>query len=275
MQSYLVINLRRRIGRRVELLRCHALPLSQVLSRLRISRFASHFPKVDDGHLLSLITLRQRSTVAYHLRTGRDGSWVVSRGSIRPDWLNHVVNVVQTAASYSIESVSDVQTILDLMSALEQDVYRPTTPFESLVFRGLRAELLLQVPAVRRLLQPQDPVVKQGHQESPSLDADLALRIHAAVTTRLGETLTARTIGHTVGLHPRVVARLIRNATGRSVHDYIASVRVQEALRRIAATNDKIESIAMTVGFRSKATFYRAVQKLVHIRPSELRARTG
>ena len=88
-----------------------------------------------------------------------------------------------------------------------------------------------------------------------------------ALTVRRGAGI-ARRVGH----RPESLNRLFHHAFGQSIPEYLVSVRVLEAITRLRANADKIESIAQAVGYRSKRAFYRAVRTHIGLTPGQLRA---
>jgi transcriptional regulator GlxA family with amidase domain len=69
------------------------------------------------------------------------------------------------------------------------------------------------------------------------------------------------------------LTRCYKNKFGVTVHQRLMELRVRYALRLLSTTDDKVETVAYASGFRSKATFYRSLQRLHVSLPSRLRRR--
>jgi transcriptional regulator GlxA family with amidase domain len=68
--------------------------------------------------------------------------------------------------------------------------------------------------------------------------------------------------------------RAFSRELGISAHDYHRLTRIISALEHILAC-DKIEAVALQVGYRSKKNFYRAFHHLTGLTPTQFRAVPG
>lgn len=68
-------------------------------------------------------------------------------------------------------------------------------------------------------------------------------------------------------------ARLCQQSLGRSPAQHVTALRLQRAALLLTTTNDKVESIARDVGYRSLFTFSHTFKKFTGRRPSEYRKR--
>ena len=84
------------------------------------------------------------------------------------------------------------------------------------------------------------------------------------------ESLTQRTC-----MSLRNFTRLFKAEFGRAPAEFIASVRITEARRRLLIPRNSIESVAASVGFKSADAFSRKFERLVGMRPSTYRERSG
>ena len=74
------------------------------------------------------------------------------------------------------------------------------------------------------------------------------------------------------GSSVRTAAEAFRRAVGISPHRYLTMWRVMNGLELILETDEKVESIAYAVGFKSASSFYRAVRSTVQLPVGERRA---
>lgn len=63
------------------------------------------------------------------------------------------------------------------------------------------------------------------------------------------EELTNRALGERFGHHPNYVNRLVLSKTGKSLHKYVLTLRIEEAARLLASTNLSAKEVAARVGF--------------------------
>jgi AraC-like DNA-binding protein len=68
--------------------------------------------------------------------------------------------------------------------------------------------------------------------------------------------------------------RLCVQSLGRTPAQHVTTLRVQQAALLLATTNDKVESIACQVGYRSLFSFSHAFKKMTGYRPSEFRLKS-
>lgn len=84
--------------------------------------------------------------------------------------------------------------------------------------------------------------------------------------------MTARQIGLALDRHPAYIGAVFHRLTGTSLKAYLTRLRMERAAELIAQ-GDKIEAVAMVVGYRSKATFYRHFRQHFGMTPRSYRNR--
>lgn len=87
-------------------------------------------------------------------------------------------------------------------------------------------------------------------------DGALVDRITEWLRAHYADRVTARQIGLALHRHPAYVGTVFHRLTGTSLKAYLTQLRMERAAE-LVAHGDKIEAVAMCVGYRSKATFYR------------------
>lgn len=75
-----------------------------------------------------------------------------------------------------------------------------------------------------------------------------------------------------IGTHEKMIVKLFASRFGVSPNRYRMQLRVSHGIRMLMSTDTKVEAIALSVGFRSKASFYRMIKRITGKRPTELRA---
>src|SRR6266705_1816125 len=92
------------------------------------------------------------------------------------------------------------------------------------------------------------------------------------ILCNLNQDLSVETLAQKACMSPRNFTRLFKDAFGKAPAEFVASARITEARRRLQVPRNSIESVAMSVGFRSADVFSRAFEREVGCRPSTYRA---
>ena len=85
------------------------------------------------------------------------------------------------------------------------------------------------------------------------------------------EQLSLGEVASHVGFSPQYFSSLFRRVTGATFTSYLQGLRVEEAKRRLSATEDRIAEIAFGVGFGTQTHFNRAFAAAVGCPPREYR----
>ena len=131
----------------------------------------------------------------------------------------------------------------------------------------LARELVVQLKRSGEQEQYSEPL--QFQVESSERFADLA----AWILCNLNQDLSVEALARKACMSPRNFTRLFKDAFGKAPAEFVASARITEARRRLQVPRNSIESVAMSVGFRSADVFSRAFEREVGCRPSTYRAR--
>ncbi len=99
--------------------------------------------------------------------------------------------------------------------------------------------------------------------------------ISAWILCNLNQDLSVEALAQKACMSPRNFTRLFKAAFGKPPAEFVATARITEAERRLRVPRNSIESVAISVGFRSAHVFCRAFRRYVGCRPSTYRARLG
>lgn len=95
------------------------------------------------------------------------------------------------------------------------------------------------------------------------------------ITEHFKEDITLEKISDTFFISPYYLCRIFKKHTGSSLHDYITTVRVNEAKNILNNNNDiKISALYKKCGFKSQTTFIRAFKAKLGITPLQYRKKT-
>jgi AraC family transcriptional regulator len=92
------------------------------------------------------------------------------------------------------------------------------------------------------------------------------------IRDRLDEDLELRTIAASVGVHPVHFARVFRKFHGCTAGEYIRSLRVEVASRRLAASEASLAEIAIGTGFADQSHFSKSFKQATGWTPGQFRA---
>lgn len=83
--------------------------------------------------------------------------------------------------------------------------------------------------------------------------------------------ITNETVGQYFSYHPNYLNKLMVQATGKSLHQYLIDYRISRAIDLLSTTDESISGIALRVGFQDVCHFNRIFRQKTHHSPSEYR----
>lgn len=89
------------------------------------------------------------------------------------------------------------------------------------------------------------------------------------------EDLTRDDVMHAMSITHVTLGRNLHAATGMSFSAFVTDLRLEHIAQQLLATDDNVESIYYSCGFRSRTTFYRAFSKKFQCSPAEYRRNHG
>lgn len=109
----------------------------------------------------------------------------------------------------------------------------------------------------------------------PVQPVDLAARAVAFIAANALSPLSLEDVARSLGRHRAHVADVVRRATGRTVGELIAEVRLDEARRRLEDTDELVEIIGERVGYTDATHFARMFKRRYGAAPRAWRTRTA
>lgn len=97
----------------------------------------------------------------------------------------------------------------------------------------------------------------------------------AWILCNLGENLTVEALAQRACMSRRNFARLFKQTFGKTPAEFVTEARMTEARKRLLAPRMNVESIAISLGFKTISVFSDAFERFVGTRPSNYRARLG
>jgi transcriptional regulator GlxA family with amidase domain len=95
------------------------------------------------------------------------------------------------------------------------------------------------------------------------------------ILCNLGGDLSVDALAQRACMSPRNFTRLFKTVFGKAPAEFVTSVRITEARRRLEVPRNNIESVGASVGFQSADAFSRAFKREIGCRPSTYRERLG
>jgi transcriptional regulator GlxA family with amidase domain len=89
--------------------------------------------------------------------------------------------------------------------------------------------------------------------------ARLAAAIAAHLEANFRQPVTSQHLADAFGYSARHLTRIFRDATGVTPHARLTAIRVRHA-RALRCCGEKIEVVALTVGYRGRAALYRHIR---------------
>ncbi|MCD1259957.1 response regulator [Paenibacillus athensensis] len=96
-------------------------------------------------------------------------------------------------------------------------------------------------------------------------------RVRAYVDEHLQEELSREEIAASVYLNPAYLSRLFKKETGLSISEYILKIRMEQAKKLLAESNDKISYVAEKIGYSHFSFFAKMFKKYTGFSPQEYR----
>ena len=122
---------------------------------------------------------------------------------------------------------------------------------------------------------PVKPDEKPANNEPTQADTDLMEKITAVMESSqeiFNDTFTINRLADMVGVHNRVVSRVINTCKGRNFNALMNEYRIKEACRRLMDAENygsyTIEGIANSVGYKSRSNFITIFKSIIGLTPS-------
>jgi Response regulator containing CheY-like receiver domain and AraC-type DNA-binding domain len=112
-----------------------------------------------------------------------------------------------------------------------------------------------------------DTIVRAVHFTLAEHPIDVAKRF---IEAHYSERLTTSRIASSVQHERTYFATMFRKQTGQTLHRYVMAVRLRHAVLPLLE-GEKVEAVMLSVGYRSKRTFYREFRALTGLTPSAFR----
>jgi AraC family transcriptional regulator len=150
--------------------------------------------------------------------------------------------------------------------ALQHELRAPT------VAGKLYAETAAQMLAVH-LLRHYAQIDHTLKEETYRLTQQQVKRVMEYVLHHLDQDLSLAELAQQSGLSPFHFARLFRQATGESPHQYVVNRRIETAQRLLKETDLPLSQIALMTGFSSQSHFTRTLTRHLGQPPRQYRLR--
>jgi transcriptional regulator GlxA family with amidase domain len=93
------------------------------------------------------------------------------------------------------------------------------------------------------------------------------------IQTHLNEDLSLETLAGKACLCPRHFSRRFKADCGKTPADFVERLRLDEARRRLSNSDNSVENVGLSVGFKSADAFRRAFERRLRVSPTDYRRR--
>jgi AraC-like DNA-binding protein len=141
---------------------------------------------------------------------------------------------------------------------------------------GASRRLFIQAKAIEVLshaFQALSQVDGDGEAEATATTTRCVLKAQQLLAENFTAPPSLDDLAHQVGLSRTALCVGFRQIVGQTVFDYIADLRMQQAIEMLTRHKTSIAEIAHMVGFNHTSSFSVAVQRRFGVTPSELRRR--
>ncbi|XID92781.1 response regulator [Paenibacillaceae bacterium WGS1546] len=111
--------------------------------------------------------------------------------------------------------------------------------------------------------------IASGNRSTDRDPASLALRY---IERHYREPISLKDVAERVHLHPAYLSAVLKNKTGKSFVEHLIGLRLEDAKKRLALTDDKIATIAERTGFANIRHFNRVFRADAGLTPKDYRS---
>ena len=152
-------------------------------------------------------------------------------------------------------------------AAIEMTLALIDEDFGSQVALGAARELVMRL---RPAGDDASPVDATQYQSGPT---ERLAELPAWIVAHLREDLSVEVLADRAGVCPRHFSRLFKQVFNSPPADFVEQLRLGEARRRLLIPRNSVESVALSIGFKSTDAFRRAFERRLGITPSAFRKR--
>lgn len=174
-------------------------------------------------------------------------------GSIRK-----MLDKAKNGLSFPMDSIMKVYKMLDTLST-EKEGFFAVMHFLSILYE-------LSLSNNYRILSSSS----FAHSED-SADSRRVVKIYEYINSRYKEPIHLDELAELVGMTPVALSRFFKLRTGKTVTDYIITIRLGHATRLLVDTTDSITEICYQCGFNNLSNFNRIFRKKKGCTPKEFR----
>ena len=206
----------------------------------------------------------------YSLALIRLWSGGADRFAEAPTGLGALLHKLLLAAIIAMASTLFVDVWIALLFAqARQEDAALTISLASVVFLAGALALVLGTMRWRKAETPRKDPRPKSEEDQTLVDKAGSLLLEQGLFRDPGLTLTR--LARRVGVPDRDLSRAVNAVTGLNVSQFVNQVRLEEAARLLAETQEPVGKIQEQVGFLTRSNFYREFQKMHGAAPGAFR----
>ena len=181
-------------------------------------------------------------------------------------FMNHLVEIERDLHFGKIDALAAIDS--HRLTYLGQEMLREALSpgfGGALRAQAMGMEAVLEITRCDGALRSEEPAARSG------LAPWQMRRLDAYVREHLANDVTLTDLADLLGMSVRHLSRVVKHAKGRSVHCWVADLRMAEAQRLLTETKLPLHEIAQRVAFRGAGAFSTAFRAASGFTPSDYR----
>ena len=114
-------------------------------------------------------------------------------------------------------------------------------------------------------------IARENQRQDIAGKSDATQKIIDYISKNINSDINVNTIANRFSYHPNYIARIMKRATGMSLHRYILDTKLKAAENLLCTTDYNIIDIAMTLSFSNSSHFAQKFKQKYKMTPSEYR----
>ena len=161
-------------------------------------------------------------------------------------------------------------------SGISRSVPRPEISLDIpyRVYQEINAHRISELYCIGQLMLLCDYLcAESASRKEPEIDPKLQYvkKTIRYIQLHYGESITVEALASVCGLNRSYLSRLFKDATNRTIHEYLLTTRMRKAAQLLREKNTTVQEISDTVGYADIFTFSKAFKKYYGTSPTEYR----
>lgn len=190
------------------------------------------------------------------------------KGEGRPDSTIHPVE----AAAFDRLSIFESDLIEELSAPIVSDELGGlVTGLLNIVRENESQRLGWRIKCASELASIIIILVRNNQEEYVKKETRIVSEVREYLQENLADQIDAEALGKRFHYHPNYLNRIFKDNVGQTLHNYIITIRLEQAKQLLASSNLSLEKIAFRCGFKTLSHFSQSFKKSVGYSPKQFR----